>query len=61
MQTVRLDISNDIFDKVLFFLENLPEDKIKYKLESPLFADFLNLSKEVEKINTVDREELHER
>jgi len=33
MHTIRLDISNDIFDKVMFFLENLPKNKVKLKVE----------------------------
>jgi len=33
MQTVRLDISNDIFDKVMFILENLPKNKIYFQVE----------------------------
>ncbi len=28
MQRVKLDIISDIFDKVMFFLENLPKNKI---------------------------------
>ena len=31
-QTIQLDISSDIFDKVIFFLENLPKDKIKLQI-----------------------------
>ena len=27
-QRIQLDISNDIFDKVMFFLENLPKNKV---------------------------------
>jgi len=33
MHTIRLDISNDIFDKVMFFLENLPKNKVKLQVE----------------------------
>jgi len=33
MQTVRLDISNDIFDKVMFLLQNLPKNKVKLSIE----------------------------
>ncbi|KIM13012.1 MAG: hypothetical protein KU38_02930 [Sulfurovum sp. FS08-3] len=33
MQRVHLDISSDIFDKVMFILENLPPNKIKYTIE----------------------------
>ncbi|HHH18975.1 MAG TPA: hypothetical protein ENK86_00470 [Campylobacterales bacterium] len=64
-QTVRLDISNDIFDKVMFFLENLPKNKIKLELEKrepdSLFGDFLNHSQSVDVIQKFDREALHER
>jgi len=31
-QTIQLDISSDIFDKVMFFLENLPKDKVKLQI-----------------------------
>ena len=33
MHTIRLDVSNDIYDKVMFFLENLPKNKVKLQLE----------------------------
>jgi len=33
MHTIRLDISNDIFDKVMFLLENLPKNKVKLQIE----------------------------
>jgi hypothetical protein len=33
MQKVHLDISSDIFDKVMFILENLPPNKVKYTIE----------------------------
>lgn len=73
-QTIRLDISTDIFDKVMFFLENLPKNKVKLQLENRfnqqdtekkeddlLFSDFLNHSQGVDTIQTFDRETLHER
>ena len=28
-QRIQLDISSDVFDKVMFFLENLPKNKVK--------------------------------
>ena len=31
-QSIQLDISSDIFDNVMFFLENLPKDKVKLKI-----------------------------
>ena len=33
MQRIQLDISNDILDKVMFFLENLPKNKITFNFE----------------------------
>jgi hypothetical protein len=33
MQTIRLDVSNDIYDKVMAFIENLPKNKVKLQLE----------------------------
>ena len=62
MQRVQLDISSDIFDKVMFFLEHLPKNKIKLnfdnvfnqsssKVEQKLiFSDFLNHTQEVNTI-----------
>ena len=35
-QTIQLDISSDIFDKVMFFLENLPKDKVKLQIADNL-------------------------
>ena len=73
MQRVQLDISNDIFDKVMFFLENLPKNKIKLNLDTVLnqksskveknliFEDFLNQTQKVNIITKFDRDELHER
>lgn len=34
IKTIRLDISSDIFDKVMFILENLPKNKVKFSLEN---------------------------
>jgi len=33
IKTIRLDISSDIFDKVMLILENLPKNKVKFSLE----------------------------
>ncbi len=33
MHTIRLDVSHDIYDKVLFILENLPKNKVKFQIE----------------------------
>ncbi len=33
MQTIRLDVSNDIYDKVMIFIENLPKNKVKLQVE----------------------------
>jgi hypothetical protein len=74
MQRIQLDISSDIFDKVIFFLENLPKNKVKLNLETILtynypkqdnqnllFNDFLKDSQQVNMITKFDRDELHER
>ena len=42
-RTIQLDISTDIFDKVMFFLENLPKDKVKLQIADNISA----LSKKV--------------
>ena len=66
-----MEVSPDIFDKVMFFLENLPRNKAKItttNLSSPhahkdqrLFGDFLGHTQQVDRIVTVDRDELHAR
>jgi len=72
MQSVQLNISSDIFDKVMFFLENLPKNKIELnfdtvfnnsqKVEQKLiFGDFLNHTQKVNSITKFTRDELHER
>jgi hypothetical protein len=73
MQRVQLDISSDIFDKVMFFLEHLPKNKIKLNFDnvfnqsSPkvepklIFSDFLNHTQKVNTITKFSRDELHER
>ena len=51
MQTIQLDVSNDIFDKVMAFLEIFPKDKIqlinhdsskKVKKKKNSLGDFFN-------------------
>ena len=32
MQTIQLDVSSDIYDKVIAFLELLPKDKVKLSI-----------------------------
>ena len=74
MQRIQLDISSDIFDKVMFFLENLPKNKVKLNFDTVLnpkniqkkeqdllFGDFLNHSQKVNHITKFDRDELNER
>ncbi len=34
MQTIKLDVSDSIFDKVMFFLDNLPKNEVKLKIET---------------------------
>ena len=35
-QRIEIDISSDIFDNVMFFLENLPKNKITLTFDTPL-------------------------
>ena len=50
MQTIQLNISNDIFEKVMSFLELLPKNKIdivqnnKSKQKKELLVDFFQYS-----------------
>lgn len=70
-QRIQLDVSSDIFDKVMFLLENLPKNKVKLKFENLLtskkdennlmFSDFLNNSQKVNSIKTFNRDALHDR
>jgi len=72
-QKVQLEISNDIFDKVISFLENLPKNKIQLNFETVfnqksskveetlIFGDFLKHTQRVSSITKFDRDELHER
>ncbi len=36
MYSIRLDISNDVFDKVLFLLESFHKDKVKLQVEESI-------------------------
>ena len=70
MHRIQLEInSNDIFDKVMFFLNVLPKNKVKLTVSHPkkpdnhhrTFEDFLKQTHPVEKIGSLDRETLHAR
>ncbi len=39
MQRVQIDISSDIFDKVIHFLEKLPKNKIKFSFKNILIPN----------------------
>jgi len=41
MQTIQLDISSDIFDKVIAFLDILPKSKIRLKMVDNIFLKML--------------------
>ena len=68
MQRVQLEISDDIFDKVISFLENLPKNKIQLNFETVfnqksskkvektlIFSDFLKYTQRVDIIAKFDR------
>jgi hypothetical protein len=35
MKTIRLDIDDSIFDKVMYFLNHLPKKDVRVKIEEP--------------------------
>jgi len=39
MQRVQIDISSDIFDKVIRFLEHLPKNKVKFNFKNILIPN----------------------
>jgi len=71
MQKIQMEVSPDIFDKVMFFLENLPRNKAKITITNPdkpslrntqkRFGDFLSHTQQVDRIMIVDRDALHAR
>ena len=72
MHRIQLEISNDIFDNVMFFLENLPKNKIKLKRresatentgaeQKKIFEHFLGHTQKVNTLKIPDRETLHAR
>ena len=42
MQTVQLNISRDILDKVMFLLDNLPKNKVKLKVMNNVLTPLHN-------------------
>ena len=53
MYTIKLDVSNDIFDNIMFFLDNLPKNKVKLEVKESLLSsknssllNFIQQSKE---------------
>jgi hypothetical protein len=36
MQTIQLGVSSDIYDKVMSFLEILPKNKVRVKIDEPI-------------------------
>jgi len=53
-QRIQLDISNDIFDKVMFFLENLPKNLVSISNETDIKPKELQLKKFHALINKSD-------
>ena len=55
MYTIKLDVSNDIFDNIMFFLDNLPKSKVKLEVKKPILRDknssFFNFIQQSKKQN----------
>lgn len=47
MKTVRLDISDNVYDKVMFFLTNLPQNEVHLNIEDNLEVSNVNILKAV--------------
>ncbi len=64
MRTVRIDINDNVYDKVMFFLTNLPKSEVRLNIENEKKqndADILKVISLKTKGFKFDREEANER
>ena len=64
MRTVRIDINDNVYDKVMFFLTNLPKSEVRSNIENEKKqndADILKVISLKTKGFKFDREEANER
>ena len=61
MHTIRLDIQDSVFDKVIYFLQNLPKDEVKIVENSMLKEDWSHLETEIDiGINSGESDKSHD-
>jgi len=49
MHTIKLKIEDSVFDKVIYFLENLPSNEVEIIEEKMIADDWSHLESEIEK------------
>ena len=49
MHTIKLNIQDSVFDKVIYFLNNLPSDEVEIIEEKICAEDWSHLESEIEK------------
>jgi hypothetical protein len=54
MQRIQLDISSDIYDKVIFFLENLPKNTLAEFFQTSPLVDNISLDRHQEQYKGVN-------
>ena len=60
MHTIKLNIQDKVFDKVYYFLSNLPKDEVEI-IENKVLEDWSHLESEIEKgLNSGISDKSHE-
>jgi len=60
MHTIKLNIQDSVFDKILYFLQNLPKDEVEIIESKEIKDDWSYLEKEIDKgINSGISERSH--
>jgi hypothetical protein len=49
MHTLKLNIQDSVFDKIIYFLQNLPKDEVEIVENSLLKEDWSSLETEIDK------------
>jgi len=62
MHSIRLDIQDNVFDKVIYFLNNLPKNEVKIVENSFIEEDWSQLELEIDKgLSSGVSDESHEK
>ena len=61
MHTIKLNIQDNVFDKVIYFLNNLPSDEVEIVEEDTFIDDWSHLETEIDKgMNSAMSSKTHE-